>query len=74
MTSPWSQINHATTTTSLTHLLTPTPPGGSAKAAGDLVQQLKGDVLGYLFILEIPGLNGRDKLQGGPTTILMDEA
>ncbi|KAF4125041.1 adenine phosphoribosyltransferase [Geosmithia morbida] len=47
--------------------------GGSAKAAGDLVQQLKGDIIGYLFILEIPGLNGRDKLEGGPTTILMDE-
>ncbi|KAI9899049.1 hypothetical protein N3K66_005510 [Trichothecium roseum] len=48
--------------------------GGSAKAAGDLVQQLKGDVVGYLFILEIPGLNGRDKLGAAPTKILIEEA
>ncbi|OAQ68390.1 adenine phosphoribosyltransferase [Pochonia chlamydosporia 170] len=48
--------------------------GGSAKAAADLVTQLKGQVLGYLFILEIPGLNGRDKLGAAPTTILLEEA
>ncbi|KAG5985414.1 hypothetical protein E4U55_002335 [Claviceps digitariae] len=46
--------------------------GGSAKAAADLVTQLKGQVMGYLFILEIPGLNGRDKLGTAPTTILLD--
>jgi adenine phosphoribosyltransferase len=45
--------------------------GGSAAAAADLVNQLKGQVVGYLFILEIPGLNGRDKLSGAPTTILL---
>jgi hypothetical protein len=59
---------HGPVTNSLNHL------GGSAKAAGDLVKQLKGQVIGYLFILEIPGLNGRDKLEGAPTKILMDEA
>ncbi|KAK2617055.1 adenine phosphoribosyltransferase [Conoideocrella luteorostrata] len=48
--------------------------GGSAKAAADLVTQLKGQVMGYLFILEIPGLNGRDKLGSAPTTILLEEA
>lgn len=48
--------------------------GGSAKAAGDLVKQLKGEVIGYLFILEIPGLNGRDKLEGVPTSILIEDA
>jgi adenine phosphoribosyltransferase len=47
--------------------------GGSAKAAADLVHQLKGDVVGYLFILEIPGLNGCDKLGAAPTTILLEE-
>jgi adenine phosphoribosyltransferase len=47
--------------------------GGSAKAAADLVKQLKGDVTGFLFILEIPGLNGRDKLEGVPVSILMDD-
>ncbi|KAL7902076.1 phosphoribosyltransferase-like protein [Trichoderma sp. SZMC 28014] len=45
--------------------------GGSAAAAADLVHQLKGEVVGYLFILEIPGLNGRDKLSA-PTTILLE--
>ncbi|TQV96267.1 hypothetical protein V2A60_003309 [Cordyceps javanica] len=48
--------------------------GGSAKAAADLVTQLKGQVMGYLFILEIPGLNGRDKLGAAPTTILLEDA
>lgn len=48
--------------------------GGSAKAAADLVTQLKGEVVGYLFILEIPGLNGRDKLTGAPVSILLEDA
>jgi adenine phosphoribosyltransferase len=48
--------------------------GGSAKAAAELVQQLKGEVMGYLFILEIPGLNGRDKLGAPPTKILLEDA
>ncbi|CAM1504468.1 Fc.00g020590.m01.CDS01 [Cosmosporella sp. VM-42] len=48
--------------------------GGSAKAAADLVHQLKGQVVGFLFILEIPGLNGRDKLGGAPSTILLEDA
>lgn len=30
--------------------------------------------MGYLFILEIPGLNGRAKLGSPPTTILLDDA
>ncbi|CEJ89166.1 Putative Adenine phosphoribosyltransferase [[Torrubiella] hemipterigena] len=47
--------------------------GGSAAAAADLVKQLKGDIMGYMFILEIPGLNGRDKLGGVPTTILLED-
>ncbi|KAI6783349.1 Adenine phosphoribosyltransferase [Emericellopsis cladophorae] len=47
--------------------------GGSAKAAAELVKQLKGDITGFLFILEIPGLNGRDKLEGAPVSILMDD-
>ncbi|KAF4989389.1 hypothetical protein FDECE_14733 [Fusarium decemcellulare] len=48
--------------------------GGSAKAAAELVHQLKGEVVGYLFILEIPGLNGRDKLGSAPTKILLEDA
>ncbi|KAK7402793.1 adenine phosphoribosyltransferase [Neonectria punicea] len=48
--------------------------GGSAAAAADLVHQLKGEVVGYMFILEIPGLNGREKLGAAPSTILLEEA
>ncbi|KAF4967096.1 hypothetical protein FZEAL_10578 [Fusarium zealandicum] len=48
--------------------------GGSAKAAADLVHQLKGEVVGYLFILEIPGLDGRDKLGTAPAKILLEDA
>ena len=48
--------------------------GGSAKAAADLVEQLGGTVVGYLFILEIPGLDGRQKLGGVPVSILLEDA
>ncbi|KYK56760.1 Adenine phosphoribosyltransferase [Drechmeria coniospora] len=48
--------------------------GGSAKAAASLVTQLKGQVMGYMFILEIPGLNGRKELGEAPTTILLEDA
>ncbi|KAK7430154.1 adenine phosphoribosyltransferase [Neonectria magnoliae] len=48
--------------------------GGSAAAAADLVHQLKGEVVGYMFILEIPGLNGREKLGAVPSTILLEDA
>lgn len=30
--------------------------------------------MGFLFILEIPGLNGREKLDGINTTILIEDA
>ncbi|KAK0746431.1 phosphoribosyltransferase-like protein [Schizothecium vesticola] len=46
--------------------------GGSAAAAGDLVKQLGGSLVGYLFILEIPFLKGRDKLDGVSTTTLLE--
>lgn len=48
--------------------------GGSAKAAADLVTQLKGQVMGFLFLLEVPGLNGRAKLGAAPTSILLEDA
>lgn len=38
--------------------------GGSAKAAGDLVQKLGGTVLQYMFIVELTGQRGRDVLEG----------
>jgi len=36
--------------------------GGSAKAAGDLVAQLGGKTLEYLFIVEVAFLKGSSKL------------
>src|SRR6478672_3719132 len=38
--------------------------GGTARATVDLVRQLGGDVAGIAFLIELVGLNGRDKLQG----------
>ncbi|ROV96359.1 hypothetical protein VPNG_09073 [Cytospora leucostoma] len=46
--------------------------GGSAAAAGDLVKQLGGVLVGYLFIIEIPFLKGRDKLDDVPVVTLLD--
>ncbi|KAB5578335.1 phosphoribosyltransferase-like protein [Coniochaeta sp. 2T2.1] len=46
--------------------------GGSAQAAGSLVKQLGGDLIGYLFMLEIPFLKGRDKLDGVKTVTLLE--
>lgn len=46
--------------------------GGSAAAAGTLVKQLGGELMGYLFILEISVLNGRSKLGGVPTVTLLE--
>ncbi|KAL2165792.1 hypothetical protein VTG60DRAFT_3824 [Thermothelomyces hinnuleus] len=46
--------------------------GGSAAAAGSLVRQLGGELIGYLFILEIPVLNGRSKLGGAQTVTLLE--
>ncbi|GAB1310231.1 adenine phosphoribosyltransferase [Madurella fahalii] len=46
--------------------------GGSAAAAGSLVKQLGGELIGYLFILEIPILKGRSKLDGVPTVTLLE--
>ncbi|TGO66051.1 hypothetical protein BOTNAR_0069g00010 [Botryotinia narcissicola] len=46
--------------------------GGSAQAAGKLVQQLGGHCMGYLFILELDFLKGRDKLSAPVATLLRD--
>ncbi|KAG9238065.1 phosphoribosyltransferase-like protein [Amylocarpus encephaloides] len=46
--------------------------GGSAAAAGQLVQQLGGNLLGYIFILELDFLKGRDKLNAPVHTLLRD--
>ncbi|KAL2271022.1 hypothetical protein VTJ83DRAFT_393 [Remersonia thermophila] len=46
--------------------------GGSAAAAASLVKQLGGELIGYLFILEIPFLKGRSKLGGVKTVTLLE--
>ena len=38
--------------------------GGTAKAKTELVEQLGGEVVGLLFVVELAFLNGRDKLVG----------
>lgn len=46
--------------------------GGSAAAAGQLVEKLGGKLIGYLFILELDFLKGRDKLTAPVYTLLSD--
>jgi len=38
--------------------------GGTAQATAGLVERLGADVVGYLFLVELGFLNGRDKLSG----------
>lgn len=47
--------------------------GGSAAAAGSLVKKLGGNLLGYLFILELDFLKGRDKLEAPVHTLLSSQ-
>ncbi|KAL8935652.1 MAG: hypothetical protein Q9216_005316 [Gyalolechia sp. 2 TL-2023] len=47
--------------------------GGSAAAAGSLVKKLGGNLIGYLFILELDFLKGRDKLDAPVHTLLSSQ-
>lgn len=47
--------------------------GGSAAAAGSLVKRLGGTLAGYLFILELDFLKGRDKLDAPVHTLLSSQ-
>ncbi|MCJ1449729.1 adenine phosphoribosyltransferase [Mycoblastus sanguinarius] len=47
--------------------------GGSAAAAGTLVRKLGGILLGYVFILELDFLKGRDKLDAPVYTLLSSQ-
>ena len=51
------------------------PPGGTAKATCELVEQLGGEVAGMAFLIELTFLPGRDKLAGYDVLALipMDE-
>lgn len=48
--------------------------GGSAFAAGDLVTQSGGDIVEYLFVMELDFLKGRDKLGKPVFTLLSGQA
>ncbi|KAJ9609075.1 adenine phosphoribosyltransferase [Cladophialophora chaetospira] len=48
--------------------------GGSAAAAGTLVQKCGGKLLGYIFIIELTFLKGRDKLNAPVYTLLESQA
>ncbi|KAF1916443.1 phosphoribosyltransferase-like protein [Ampelomyces quisqualis] len=47
--------------------------GGSAAAAGTLVKKLGGAIVGYVFILELDFLKGRDKLDAPVYTLLASQ-
>lgn len=47
-----------------------TGPGGSAYAAGELVKRMGGDLMGFIFIMELEFLKGRDKLPAPVFTLL----
>lgn len=47
--------------------------GGSASAAGSLVNKLGGTIAGYVFILELDFLKGRDKLDAPVYTLLASQ-
>ncbi|KAL9608301.1 MAG: hypothetical protein Q9167_006856 [Letrouitia subvulpina] len=49
------------------------PSGGSAAAAGSLVKKIGGILLGYVFILELDFLKGRDKLDAAVSTLLTSQ-
>ena len=48
--------------------------GGSAAAAGSLVKQLGGRLLAYVFIIELVGLNGRNKLDAPVHTLMESQS
>ncbi|MFH1414188.1 MAG: adenine phosphoribosyltransferase [Candidatus Omnitrophota bacterium] len=45
--------------------------GGTVKAVTDLVKQLKGEVAGIIFLIELTDLKGRDKLKDYPVEALI---
>jgi len=47
--------------------------GGSAAAAGSLVEKLGGTLIGYVFMLELDFLKGRNKLHAPVSTLLSSQ-
>lgn len=46
--------------------------GGTLVAARDLIEQAGGKVAGYVVVLEVEGLGGRDKLGDAPVVVLAE--
>jgi len=44
--------------------------GGTARAAGELARKLGAELVGWTFLLEIAGLGGLERLQGGLTHVV----
>jgi adenine phosphoribosyltransferase len=47
--------------------------GGSAAAAGNLVKKLGGELLAYVFLLELDFLKGRDQLDAPVYTLMSSQ-
>ena len=47
--------------------------GGTLVAARDLIERAGGEVAGYVVVLEVAGLGGRDKLGSAPLVVLGEE-
>ncbi|WP_019194522.1 adenine phosphoribosyltransferase [Corynebacterium timonense] len=47
--------------------------GGTLVAATDLIERAGGSVVGYVVVLEVDGLGGRDRLAGAPLVVLANE-
>lgn len=45
--------------------------GGTARAAGDLVQKVGASIASYIFLVELLGLGGRDRLKDGAVSALV---
>jgi adenine phosphoribosyltransferase len=45
--------------------------GGTAHAAGRLIRELRGDIVGFCILIELSFLNGRERLEGAPLHTLV---
>ena len=46
--------------------------GGTAKAAAKLIEKIKGEIVGFAFIIELLELNGQDKIKDYRTESLVE--
>jgi adenine phosphoribosyltransferase len=46
--------------------------GGTAKAAAELVEKCRGELVGYSFLVELSVLKGRERIQGPPIHSLLE--